>query len=202
MDRVARRSHVLDCARRVFGHKGYHATSISDIIKEAGIARGTFYLYFDAKRAIFDELLDGFFQRIDGCIQRVDPAKDTVAVMQQLIANVQRILDLLSSDQEMTRIVLHEAEGLDARFDQKLDDFYRRIVGQIEASLGLGVEMGLLRRTGMHLAALSILGAIKELMSRGPSGFENPEARHEAAVEMLRLFWAGLANPDLNRMLP
>ena len=57
--RESRRAAVLAVARRLFSQKGYHATSIHDIIEAAEIARGTFYLYFESKRAIFDELLDG-----------------------------------------------------------------------------------------------------------------------------------------------
>src|SRR5207249_12064076 len=55
--RRERRANVLQTARRVFSAKGYHDTSISDLIEAAGIARRTFYLYFISKRAIFEELL-------------------------------------------------------------------------------------------------------------------------------------------------
>ncbi len=41
----------------MFAAKGYHGTRISDIIDAAGIARGTFYLYFESKSAIFLELI-------------------------------------------------------------------------------------------------------------------------------------------------
>jgi AcrR family transcriptional regulator len=40
----------------VFKEKGYHATSVNDIIDAAQIARGTFYLYFTSKREVFAEL--------------------------------------------------------------------------------------------------------------------------------------------------
>ena len=57
-----RREQILAAAQVVFADKGYHATGVSDIIAKAGIARGTFYLYFDGKRAIFDALLDRIFE--------------------------------------------------------------------------------------------------------------------------------------------
>jgi len=55
--RASRRTALLDAAKRRFARRGYHRTSIDDIIDEAGIARGTFYLHFESKRAIFDELV-------------------------------------------------------------------------------------------------------------------------------------------------
>ena len=51
--RVERRAALLSTARQVFAQHGYHSTSIDDLIDAAGVARGTFYLYFESKRAIF-----------------------------------------------------------------------------------------------------------------------------------------------------
>ena len=70
--REQRRQQILDAARRLFAERGYHATSIHDIIRTADIARGTFYLYFESKRAIFVELLDEFFHTLAGAVRRID----------------------------------------------------------------------------------------------------------------------------------
>ena len=47
-----------DAAKRVFAEAGYHGASINAIIERAQIARGTFYLYFESKAAVFDSILD------------------------------------------------------------------------------------------------------------------------------------------------
>ena len=47
---------MLTAATRVFSSKGYASSSVSDIIKEAEVARGTFYLYFESKRAAFEKV--------------------------------------------------------------------------------------------------------------------------------------------------
>ena len=67
-----RRAAVLEAARTRFADEGYHATSIDDIIETAGIARGTFYLYFESKRAIFDELLDELFTTLASTVKRIE----------------------------------------------------------------------------------------------------------------------------------
>lgn len=51
------REALLNAAAKVVGIHGYNQTSISRITEEAGIAQGTFYLYFDSRQALFDELL-------------------------------------------------------------------------------------------------------------------------------------------------
>ena len=48
-----RQEQILAAARKVFGEKGYEGTTISDIVKAAGVAQGTFYLYFPSKRDAF-----------------------------------------------------------------------------------------------------------------------------------------------------
>ena len=48
-----RRAQLLAAARVVFARRGYHHASVSDILDEAKVARGTFYNYFDSKRAVF-----------------------------------------------------------------------------------------------------------------------------------------------------
>ncbi|UNK69490.1 TetR/AcrR family transcriptional regulator [Microbacterium sp. H1-D42] len=51
------RRRLLEAAEQVFADLGYHEASIVKITEHAGVALGTFYLYFDSKQAIFDELV-------------------------------------------------------------------------------------------------------------------------------------------------
>ncbi|MFN3953291.1 MAG: TetR/AcrR family transcriptional regulator [Pararhodobacter sp.] len=48
---------ILRAAEEVIGAQGYSAASISDITRAAGIAQGTFYIYFDSKEHVFRELV-------------------------------------------------------------------------------------------------------------------------------------------------
>jgi len=48
---------IIETAKKLFSKKGYQATSINEIIDKAGIATGTFYLYFDDKFALYSYLL-------------------------------------------------------------------------------------------------------------------------------------------------
>ena len=64
----ARRNQILDAATKVFAEKGFHPTTIKDIAKEAGIADGTIYNYFDNKTA----LMLGIFDRLNESDKRVE----------------------------------------------------------------------------------------------------------------------------------
>jgi AcrR family transcriptional regulator len=68
-----RRSEILDTAQQFFYQKGYEQTSIQDIITAIGIAKGTFYYYFDSKLALLDELIERI---LDQTLQVVEPIVD------------------------------------------------------------------------------------------------------------------------------
>ena len=57
-----RRAQLLKAARKVFRAKGYDRASVSEIVREAGVAQGTFYLYFPSKRAAAISLRDGLME--------------------------------------------------------------------------------------------------------------------------------------------
>ena len=55
---------VITAARKSFERYGYKRTVIDDVVREAGIAKGTFYLYFKSKEDLFLEVLQAIRQKI------------------------------------------------------------------------------------------------------------------------------------------
>jgi AcrR family transcriptional regulator len=52
-----RREQLIECATRLFAERGYHPTSVSDIVEELGVGKGVFYWYFSSKEELLTELL-------------------------------------------------------------------------------------------------------------------------------------------------
>lgn len=52
-----RRNEILDTAERLFVSKGYMKTTVNDILREIGIAKGTFYHYFKSKEEVMDAII-------------------------------------------------------------------------------------------------------------------------------------------------
>lgn len=173
--REERRHQILEAARGVFAHKGYHASSITDILAAANIARGTFYLHFESKRTVFSELLDSFTDRLSSAVQRVDLASD-ISARNQLLANVQRILTLLFDNQDLTTILLREAVGVDTEFDTKIAEFWGHVHLLVRRSLKTGIELGIVRQVDPELHAWFVLGGIKEAIAQLVGRGETPDA--------------------------
>ena len=52
-----RRDQLLSCAARLFAERGYHPTSVADIVESLGVGKGVFYWYFSSKEELLTELL-------------------------------------------------------------------------------------------------------------------------------------------------
>ena len=193
MEPALRRAEILFHAAGLFGRRGYHATSISDIIKAAGIARGTFYLYFKNKRAIFDEILDMLVVRIKERITRVDISEGAPSVRDQMIANIRRVLELFNENRALLSILLEGAVGLDKGFAEKLASFYDQITQTIQGSLKLGQEMGIVRPLNTKTAALSALGGLKEVLHDTLRNNKENGDLHLLSSEILDVFMKGVA---------
>ena len=164
MLREERKKIVLRCAKAVFSQKGYHQTSISDIIQRAGIARGTFYLYFQSKRDVFDSILDELVRELGGIIKRIDLDASSPP-LEQLRNILRSVIMLALEDSDMTQILLSRAVGLDSEFDSKLREFYEEVLSRIESALQHGIELGLVRKCDTEVTACCILGCVKEVIN-------------------------------------
>jgi AcrR family transcriptional regulator len=164
MRKAERRQKILTHARDVFARRGYHDAKIEDIISAAGIARGTFYLYFKDKRAVFEEIVDRAFTQIGMAIVRVDPKDPGRTVADQVHENTRRIVGTLLEDKATTKILLTDAIGLDPAFDRKLQSFYEVVEGLLVESLREGQQLGVVAPGDPRMFAYLTLGAMKEVL--------------------------------------
>lgn len=56
-NKLLKRNRILDAAYELFSSKGMHMTAIDEIVKKAGVAKGTFYLYFRDKYDLIDQII-------------------------------------------------------------------------------------------------------------------------------------------------
>lgn len=164
--REARRLQIKESALGVFSEKGYHETSVTDLVDAAGVARGTFYLYFDGKEAIFLELLDDLTTHLRANIVGIDTSAGTASMAQQLQATVVRILRTVMENQPLTRIIFREAIGLNAAVDQRLRTFDEELHGYVARSLAVGTALGSIRTLDVGIEAACIVGSVREIVHR------------------------------------
>ena len=147
---------MLLAARRVFAQKGYGA-SVADIIAEAGVARGTFYNYFDCKKAVFHAVLDGVMEQVNEGIVPIDTSQP---VAPQIAKNLENLAAVLTDD--VCKLLFAEAPGAGAEGLAALAAFYAKARTRLARALRRGQEMGLVREGDVELRAICLLGLLKE----------------------------------------
>lgn len=88
IDESDKRGRILNAALGLFVRHGIRRTSIDDVAREAGIAKGTVYLYFDSKDALFDAVAE----RI--CSERVALAEGLLESPASITEQLVGILDI------------------------------------------------------------------------------------------------------------
>ena len=154
-----RRAQLLVSARTVFASLGYHRASVSDIITEAGVARGTFYNYFESKRACFQAVLGEMMEGVASAVHPIDVTRD---IPVQVRENLERLFEALTESDEVPRVLFAEAAGIDEEGDQGLRGFYRTATVRLATALATGQAIGIVGEGDPMVLARLVLGMIRE----------------------------------------
>lgn len=190
-----RRRQLLAAAIGVFSEKGYHRAQISDVIAAAKVARGTFYLYFEGKREIFDCIMTELFRQVREQVSSL-PHDAIDKIPEQLRGNIERVARLLLEQPSLAKILFNESVGIDDDLDQRLKKFYGQLLGLIRSGLKQGQEMGFVRAGDCSILALCLLGSFKEVFYQYYLGTEQPSLQNIVS-EVYRLVVHAIAAPQI-----
>src|SRR5512143_3397393 len=127
LDKETRGEQIIDAAVEVFADQGYRVASISDIIEKAGVARGTFYLYFQSKEEVFNAALDRF-HALYRDMARKETARNygnPLALERRLRESLVDWLRFLLDHRRLTKIVFRQAAAVDPDYEGKYLEILR-----------------------------------------------------------------------------
>ena len=135
--RAARREQIIAAGLACFARSGYHATTMADVAAQAGVSKGTPYLYFESKEALFLALHEqwdcGAGQRLDAAItalpdaERQSPRAVLHAAAAAIAAHVQAEPETCRVLMEARSLAAHEpaiaaaVRAVDARTHRQLE---------------------------------------------------------------------------------
>ncbi len=162
-----RRRQILGAAKVVFAEAGYHGASIHAIIERAQIARGTFYLYFASKAAVFDSILDQALADLRGLIHRIEVEDPNAPAPQvQLRSQVIATLEYIIKDRPLATMLLSAGQTPDVEAAERIDSFYAEMRDLLKRALESGLEIGLLRKCHPNLVSAAMLGLIRGVIEQ------------------------------------
>tara|TARA_R110002072_G_scaffold51291_15_gene137571 strand:+ start:517 stop:1137 length:621 start_codon:yes stop_codon:yes gene_type:complete len=162
--KTATGDRLAAAAVQVFEARGFHAARVSDIAAAAGVAKGTFYLYFASKEAIFHHLIDDFFHRLIGATLARYPADavaDRQALSRQLGEMWVSILTSCRQEPALTALVLRESLALGGDARAQVERHFTAIADAVTGYFDDLSARGLVRGGIGAASAWAILGLIE-----------------------------------------
>jgi AcrR family transcriptional regulator len=190
-----KRRLILDAAVRVFAQRGYDATPIGDVAKEAGVAYGLVYHYFGSKEAVLDAVFREAWGQLLAAVSHAESSDRTAR--DQLALIVEIVLRAWRDDPDLVRLLVRDVTR-SPHINDELEE-----IGQAFASLERIVRRGQADGTlnpalDPQLAAWSLYGALEEVLTGWVLGqLPDDAAAVDAAVrEVTAIFVDGLRVPD------
>ena len=122
-----KKKNIIYTAIKLFSIKGYHGTTVKDVVEEADISVGTFYFYFKNKEDLFNTLYDDvseeFFTALCSSLGNINNEIDLG--FSKAIAFFLKVID---ANRPLAKIMLIEAVGLNPDFERKRAEVTQKFV--------------------------------------------------------------------------
>jgi TetR/AcrR family fatty acid metabolism transcriptional regulator len=153
---------IIDAAVRVFARKGYWNSRVSDIAREAGIAAGTIYLYFETKEDILIMLFRDKMARFVAAVwQAIAGEPDAVAKLRRLITMHFEILERQPELAEVVQVELRQGQKFfRGPATQEIASYFALIASVLEEGVASGQFRGDLP---VKVAAKMLFGAMDQM---------------------------------------
>jgi AcrR family transcriptional regulator len=178
--REVRREEFIESAEALFNSKGYESTSVDDIVKSMGVAKGLFYYYFESKGALLDAMTDRLIEQMRVAIQEVS-GRDDLKTMDKLEMLMIVSIQMRSKSSAVVNY-FHEPRNKSLHFllEQRSYEF---LIPAFEKLISQGNREGVFRAEHPHGTALAFLGAMSAIGHERTDDLSRKEA-----IRIIRTF--------------
>jgi AcrR family transcriptional regulator len=187
-----RRSTILEAARAVFARHGFAATTMDLIAKEADVAKGTLYLYYRSKVAIYTAAVVSGLEELTSETVRVSSASKPLRTVLRAFFETRRTF--FEKNIDFFRIYSREAGNLGQGAAEIRREFERLQDAQVDAlqkAIAAAARSGEIRRVNSRSAALAAFDLSHGVVVRRLRGTGSAERELDVALDLL---WKGLAS--------
>ncbi|MBS4208840.1 TetR/AcrR family transcriptional regulator [Bacillus sp. FJAT-50079] len=155
---------IIDAAVVVIAENGYHQAQVSKIAKQAGVADGTIYLYFNNKEdiliSVFREKMGVFIDQLEDVVAGKETAKEKLLIM------VENHFHILSEDRNLATVTQLELRQSNKELRIKINEVLKEYLQLIEHILLFGKENGEFNvDLDVRLARQMIFGTMDETVT-------------------------------------
>ncbi len=158
-----RRREIIETSASLFSEHGYDQTSVSMIIEEIGIAKGTFYHYFKSKDEVLEVIVDLMVERVGNGIEDISLRDDLTAL--EKMKECSKFFRTIAVGWEGISEFLHEDRN--AHWHLKLENkLYPVVYDSYERIIKQGVDEGVFHVNHPRETAIALIGATNAMTGR------------------------------------
>ncbi len=140
------RDLLLEVALELFATKGYHATKVSDVVKKAGVAQGTFYWYFESKEEIVLKIMAEGRKKLlevvhSGYRKEEGNIRDMVDSSKRLM---KKLLSFASNNRNLMILLLLKGQGGDEKLRNAISETLVAIEKEFANNIQRAIELQML----------------------------------------------------------
>lgn len=155
---------IIDAAVIIIAENGYHQAQVSKIAKQAGVADGTIYLYFENKEdiliSVFREKMGYFVEKM----KEVIAGKETAA--EKLLVMIENHFKILSNDRNLAIVTQLELRQSNKELRMKINEVLKEYLHVMDDILRYGLERNeFIKDMDIRLARQMIFGTIDETVT-------------------------------------
>jgi len=183
------RQGVLDAVIGLLMRDGVQGITMDRVAMEAGVAKGTLYVYFKNKEEILDAAVEASFEPL---IVELTGIMDADKAPDKRLEDFSRLnLQFFDEQQDLIRILFYDRERIHSEKNRFNDDRYLTLLSKVAEVLNEGVDTGLFApMDSMKIAAMFIeanMGMVMQRIRDGISGDVEQDAR-----QIISIFMEGL----------
>ena len=154
-----RRQQIMDAALNCFARKGYHKTTMDDIVAESGLSKGSLYWYFKSKDELFFSLINSFFleiqQDMDAIFEQPTSATDKLRALSHEFASFyEEVAEFLNVFFEFWML-----GALNEQLNHLFHDMLSRYRGVIASIIEDGINAGEFKEVNADQLAVTVMAA-------------------------------------------
>lgn len=171
----------------IFAERGYHSAKVSEIVDAVGVAQGTFYLHFDGKEQIFEEILNDFLSLLLETVANWEPRTlDSRETLREELTRVgMRLTDIIAERQKLAAIYFNEWTTERPEFESLVRGFHEALVGMLSQFNEVLHERGLIASAHHEVLANMTIGMVEQIVREYVIYDEFDEVPHDVLVEHL-----------------
>ncbi len=184
--RADKRDRIIAAALRLFARQPYQEVTMDSVAQLASVAKGTLYLYFDSKEALYLGILADGFEKA-----RQNNADDPQAqVAERLLRAIASSIEFANSHRDFLQLLATEEPRIAAARSRVIQEYRQRGFDFFSSLIEEGMARGVFRRVDPRAAALTIMGAIRSLMLY----YDEPRDGAALSQELSRMVVEGLTS--------